>query len=65
MAQITADKINLEGYTTINNAFTIDNEGNPTISNGEITLKGNNWSDSKLNIISESNNDKGSLSPLS
>ena len=65
LAQITADKINLEGYTTINEAFVIDEEGNPTINNGEITLRGENWSDSKLDIISESNNDRGSLSPLS
>lgn len=43
LAQITADKINLEGYTTINNGFSVDLDGNATMNNakvngGEITI---------------------------
>ena len=37
LAQITADKINLEGYTTINNGFSVDEEGNMTCNNATIT----------------------------
>ena len=37
LAQITADKINLEGYTTINNGFSVDEEGNMTCNNATIS----------------------------
>ena len=36
LAQITADKINLEGYTTINNGFSVDEEGNMYCNNATI-----------------------------
>ena len=36
LAQITADKINLEGYTTINNGFSVDLDGNATMNNAKI-----------------------------
>lgn len=36
LAQITADKINLEGYTTINNGFSVDEEGNMACNNATI-----------------------------
>jgi hypothetical protein len=35
-ATITADKIKLEGYTTINNGFSVDEEGNMKAKSGEI-----------------------------
>lgn len=38
LAQITADKINLEGYTTINNGFSVDVDGNMTCN--DATIKG-------------------------
>ena len=34
---INANKIKLEGYTTINNGFSIDNSGNATMNNAHIT----------------------------
>lgn len=37
LAQITADKINLEGYTTINNGFSVDEEGNMYCNNATIS----------------------------
>lgn len=37
-AKVNADKIGLEGYTTINNGFTIDLEGNASISNGAVKI---------------------------
>jgi hypothetical protein len=37
LAQITADKINLEGYTTINDGFSIDEQGNATMKDATIT----------------------------
>ena len=49
LAQITADKINLEGYTTINGGFTIDDYGNPTI---KTTDKATDFGvDAKIDII--------------
>lgn len=36
LANISADKINLEGYTTINNGFTIDTSGNMSCQNANI-----------------------------
>ena len=59
-------KMTKEGNLTCNNSnMNSATMNDVTINNGEITLTGENWSDSKLNIISESNNDRGSLSPLS
>lgn len=37
LAQITAEKINLEGYTTINNGFSVDEEGNMYCNNATIS----------------------------
>lgn len=37
LAQITADKINLEGYTTINKGFSVDEEGNMYCNNATIS----------------------------
>jgi hypothetical protein len=34
---INAEKIKLEGYTTINNGFSIDNSGNATMNNAKVT----------------------------
>ena len=34
---VKADNINLEGYTTINNGFSVDNDGNATMNNATIT----------------------------
>lgn len=34
---VKADNINLEGYTTINNGFSVDEEGNATMNNATIT----------------------------
>jgi hypothetical protein len=36
LAQITADKINLEGYTTINDGFSVDLDGNATMNNAKV-----------------------------
>ena len=35
---INASKIKLEGYTTINNGFAIDNNGNASIANGSVII---------------------------
>lgn len=39
--QIEANKIALEGYTTINGGFTIDEEGNASIANGTVNIDTN------------------------
>lgn len=48
LAQITADKINLEGYTTINKGFNIDEDGNMYCNNatirGSAIVNGKNFS---------------------
>ena len=59
LAQITADKINLEGYTTINEGFSVDLEGNATmndvtINGGDIILK-DAQNKAKMTIIDENN----------
>lgn len=36
--KLSANKISLEGYTTINKGFSIDEEGNATIANGAVTI---------------------------
>lgn len=36
--QITASRLALEGYTTINGTFTVDEEGNVTIANGNVII---------------------------
>jgi hypothetical protein len=45
LAQITADKINLEGYTTINGGFSVDKEGNAKLNDADIFVlnKGNSY----------------------
>ncbi len=45
--KLSADQINLEGYTTINDGFAIDEEGNVTAKSG--TIGGWNISDSDFN----------------
>lgn len=45
--KLSADQINLEGYTTINDGFAIDEEGNITAKSG--TIGGWNISDSDFN----------------
>ena len=67
LAQITADKINLEGYTTINGGFSVDEEGNMTANNGkfnggQITLYNTNAESTqekyaKLKILTSDNED--------
>lgn len=54
-AKIQANKIKLEGYTTINNGFTIDLEGNATMNNatmngGNILLTSNSASTPKFKV---------------
>lgn len=39
LAKITAEKINLEGYTTINNGFSVDKEGNMTAKGANVSGK--------------------------
>ena len=39
LAKITADKINLEGYTTINDGFSVDKEGNMKAKGADISGK--------------------------
>lgn len=56
LAQITADKINLEGYTTINGGFSVDLDGNATMNNatvngGIINLASNSDTIPRLQII--------------
>ena len=36
--KLSANKISLEGYTTINKGFSIDEEGNATVANGAVTI---------------------------
>jgi len=40
-AKISADKIGLEGYTTINGGFAIDEKGNANIANGSVKINNN------------------------
>lgn len=40
---IKADNINLEGYTSINDGFQIDSNGNAIVSGGKITLEGGSY----------------------
>lgn len=51
-AEITADKINLQGYTTINGNFSIDEYGNMIARNGEFqgTIKADRGTIGKFNI---------------
>ena len=38
---ISSNKINLEGYTTINGGFSVDEEGNASIANGAVVIDNN------------------------
>lgn len=49
-ATIDADRISLEGYTTINNAFSVDTNGNVIIAGGAIDILGSNASDGRLGV---------------
>lgn len=40
-AKLKADKIGLEGYTTINNGFSVDTEGNASIANDAVKINRN------------------------
>ena len=72
--KLKADKIGLEGYTTINGGFNIDKNGNPSITSGRISLTTNNnipvfyiyGNDASIKmtnqqIIMERENDNGDL----
>lgn len=50
LAQITAEKISLEGYTTINGAFSVDLDGNMTATNATLNGSFKNYSNGNLAI---------------
>lgn len=58
-AKINADKIALEGYTTINNGFSVDENGSVNVKNGKLILE--NANDTIVYMGVKGNNYKSSL----
>lgn len=60
--ELTADKINLNGYTTVNGNFSIDNDGNMQIKSGDSQLF---MSGGVLNIKHTNDDDRLVITPTS
>ena len=57
--KLKADKISLEGYTTINNNFSIDDNGNAILNGGNINLKEEELGNSKFTISCPDGEERG------